>query len=603
MTGLNINRFLIAVVTVMLFLPAQAEVKSVTNGVSYYIDLTQNEHHLGQVEIEFPGTNEPYLEIQMPVWRTGLYNTLNLPKAVRHFEAKSASGAALEASKIDKSTWRIRLQDDQPTQVSYQVYANELGRRSRHIDDTHAYLDASAVFMYADQWRQQPIQVELKVPGDWRSVSGMNSTAAHTFVADNWDILVDSPIETGIHDAYSFTEQGRDYEVVFWGEGNYDAEQTVADLRKLVRTGDHIWSSYPFERYVFMIHATDGAGGATEHLNSTVIQRPRYSYASRKDYLSFMSTASHEFVHTWNVKAYRPDGLVPYEYQHENYTDLLWIAEGSTSYFQDHLLLKAEVMKLDEYLANLAQRLDAHEQKPGTDTMSVAEASFNHWIAEGGPRAHNASVNIYSEGAVISMALDFALLQATDNKVSFRDVHNALYEKFDATETGFTSADVKTILAELTGQDWDNWWQEHVEQPHQVDATALLKQVGLAIEPRDKQEAWVGWRTKTSESGVQLTRVDRHSPAWDAGFTEGDFVVAIDGQRVTAERLQEQLNEHQHKETVTVSYFRRDKLATKTLELAARPVDKMVIKPMAEPTRAQRAQFKAWLGFDHPHAN
>lgn len=575
--------------------------------VTYQIDLTEPEHHTGAVKIEFPGTDAEHIDVMMPAWRTGLYRILDLANGVREFSATNSAGEPLAVEKIDKSTWRIELDDASATTVSYQVYANQLGRRSRHIDDSHAYLDASAVFMYAEQWRHEPIVVDLTVPEEWRSVSGMASEGEHQFTAANWDILVDSPIETGLHTQHQFTQDGRDYEVIFWGDGNYDEEQTVADLQKLVQQGPSIWSAYPYERYVFMIHATDDARGATEHLNSTVIQRTRYSFAERDDYLSFMSTASHEFVHTWNVKAYRPDGLVPYEYQHENYTDLLWIAEGSTSYFQDHLLLRAGVMEPDEYFKNLARSIAGNQKKPGKDVMSVAEASFEAWIDEYGDRAHNFSVNIYSEGALVSWALDLALLEQTDGEVSYRDVHDALYQRFDASEQGFTSADVKAILRELTGQNWSAWWEEHVTSPVALDFDTMLAAVGLEIAPREEQELWAGWQGEATENGIRLTAVDRHSPAWEAGFTPGDHVVAINGQRATLDRLTKQLAEqaaeHESDRMVTVQLFRRDQLEEKQLTLVEQPKGDLKVQAMAEPSKAQSQRFYDWLGIAHPNAD
>lgn len=498
----------------------------------YKIDLTQPEHHKGEVSITFPASDAKFLDVKMPAWRTGYYRILNLANGVRDFDAQS-NGEELRWEKVDKSTWRVYLPEDSgEVTVDYEIYANQLGRRSRHIDDTHAYLDASAVFMYADAWRNEPVSVSLDVPGEWKSYSGMERDGAHQFSAANWDVLVDSPIETGINKHYEFTQDDRDYEVVFWGEGNYDAEKTVEDLQKLVTTGDSIWSSYPFERYVFMIHATTGAGGATEHKNSTIIQRPRYSFASRDDYLSFMSTASHEFVHTWNVKAYRPDGLVPYDYQKENYTDLFWIAEGSTSYFQNHLLLQAGIMEPSEYFERVATGIDRYRAKPGREVMSVAEASFEAWIDQYGDRAHNDSVNIYSEGALVSWMLDSELLKATDGKVSYRDVHNALYQRFDADEQGFTSADVLTILKDLTGESWQDWWQENVESPvADIPFESMLKQVGLELvyeqgkkEDEDESEpekVWAGWSASEASGGMELTRVSKGSPAWEAGLYAG----------------------------------------------------------------------------------
>lgn len=571
----------------------------------YKIDLTQPEHQRGDVSITFPETNEQFLDIKMPAWRTGYYRILNLANGIRDFTAKT-NGQNLRWEKVDKSTWRIHLPKNAgEVTVNYEIYADQLGRRSRHIDDSHAYLDASAVFMYADKWRNDPVKVSLDVPSEWRSYSGMEREGDHSFVADNWDVLVDSPIETGINKHFAFEQGGRDYEVVFWGEGNYDAEQTVADLEKLVATGDSIWSSYPFERYVFMIHATSGAGGATEHKNSTVIQRPRYSFASRDDYLSFMSTASHEFVHTWNVKAYRPDGLVPYDYQKENYTDLFWIAEGSTSYFQNHLLLHAGVMEPDEYFERLASGIDRYKAKPGRKVMSVAEASFEAWIDQYGDRAHNDSVSIYSEGALVSWMLDNALLEATDGEVSYRDVHNELYKRFDADEKGFKASDVLAILNDLTGDSWQQWWQNNVEAPAaDIPFEKMLNDAGLELvyEENDEPENWTGWRASKVDGGMELTQVSRGSPAWEAGFRPDDVIVAYDGHTVMQGRFKEALQEYEAGDEVKVTFFRRNQLHEKTLKLEQAPATDASIKPVDAPTAQQKARFLQWLQIPHPNA-
>ena len=246
-------RYLIAA---LLLVAAAAQAR-----VDYAIDLTSPEHHLGQVSATFPATPGPHLDVKMPAWRTGRYTILDLANGVRRFTATDAQGRPLPWHKVDKSTWRIALARPTSVRIRYELYANELGLRTRHIDDSHAYLDASATFMYADRYRADDVSVALNIPNGWKSFSGMQSTGPQRFVAANWDVLVDSPIETGLDRSYRFSEGGRDYEVVFWGDGNYDPDQVVADIRKIVPQAGAIWSGYPFQRYVFMIHATDSAGG------------------------------------------------------------------------------------------------------------------------------------------------------------------------------------------------------------------------------------------------------------------------------------------------------------------------------------------------------
>jgi predicted metalloprotease with PDZ domain len=579
------------------YLAAAALIVSATQAeatVDYTIDLTSPEHHLAQVGITFPATPAPYLDVKMPAWRTGRYTILDLANGVRRFTATDAAGRPLSWQKIDKSTWRIQLPGAGAVRVGYEIYGNELGLRTRHIDDSHAYLDASAVFMYADRYRADDVSVALNVPPGWKSFSGMNSPAPQRFVASNWDVLVDSPIETGIEKAYRFSEGGRDYEVAIWGEGNYDPDQVVADIRMIVPQAQSIWSGYPFQRYIFMIHATDGVGGATEHRNSTVIQIPRWNFQPRAKYLDFLSTTAHEFIHTWNVKDYRNAGMVPYDYQSEDYTDLLWLEEGSTEYFADPFVVRAGLMKPAEYFENLSKLIDRHKHKPGANEQSVAQASFDEWISVGGDRANNAQVDIYDEGQIASWMLDIALLEQTGGRVSYRDVHEGLYKRFGGLARGFTAADVRTILQELTGTSWDAWWGRNVDSPAAVDFDKLLAAVGLKLSS-EPSVAWAGWAAKAAPGGMQLSSVERGSPAWNAGFVPDDIIVAVDGKRIANDRFETALGERKPGETVTVTYFRRDQLAEKRLTLGSTPKTRRSVVPVERPTAAQKALFQRWL--------
>ncbi|MBY5992765.1 M61 family metallopeptidase [Ferrimonas balearica] len=564
--------------------------------VAYRIHIDNPDHHSAQVQAQFPSRAAGTLEVKLPNWRTGRYQLLPLADGIRGFEALGSDGQPLAWQKTARATWAIALPKATEVTVRYQVHANELKDRSRHIDDTHAYLDASGVFMYSPQFRQEPVSVELEVPSGWRSVSGMDGDGAHRFVAPDYDVLVDSPIETGIHQDFAFEVDGRQYELVIWGEGNYDTELMVNDLKALVAAGGaYFGSDYPYERYVFMVHATTGVRGATEHLNSTVIQRPRWSFAKREDYLSFIATASHELVHTWNVKAYRPQGLVPYNYQSDNYTPLLWLAEGGTSYLQNLWLVRAGVMTVEEYLKDLAKRLVRHGQTPGRELQSVAEASFDNWIARGGDYGTNHSVSIYSEGFLANWALDFWL---RDGDSGIEQLHRALYRDH-RLPGAYNDDQLKRLVSTLGGRSAEPFWQSHIDGPLQLDSQALLAQAGLTLTLDEQRKLDLG--LTTDGEGGAITRVRRDGPAWQAGLTAGDQLVAIDGQRWDPKAWEQTLARYQAGQSVTVTVFRRDRLMTRTLELAEQPKGPAKIQPLESVTGAQKARFEAWLGVDWPY--
>ncbi|WP_350432859.1 PDZ domain-containing protein [Shewanella sp. H8] len=570
--------------------------------VDYHIDINQPAHHLAQVSVSFPQTDSDKLTVNLPVWRTGRYQVLPVADGVRLFNATDSKGQSLPWKRTASGEWQIALTKPTSVKVTYQLHANELGDRLRHIDNSHAYLDASGVFMYSPAFRQQPVTIKMAVPEGWQSYSGMDKgPKSHSFSAPNYDVLVDSPIETGISEHVSFEADGRDYDVVFWGEGNYDTQKIVADLAKISGQASAIWDGYPFKRYLYMVHATSGARGATEHLNSTVIQIPRFNFREREDYLRFISTASHEFIHTWNVKAYRPQGLVPYDYQSENLTDLLWMAEGSTSYFQNQLLLRAEVITAKEFFDDLSKRIVLNQHNPGREVQSIAEASLGQWSSTWGDYALNHSVNIYSEGYLASMALDFSLLNDTQLEHSYRDVHKALYQEYKIP-MGYNVADVQSILKQLSGKDYQSWWQEFVNQPFSLPFDELLAHAGLTTTYGKSAKTVVdaGMTLSGLHDDLILATVIKNGPAWKAGLTAGDEIVAINGLKVTADGLTKRLNDFIVGDTIKLSIFSDDRLKEVSLRLTEQPKGDLTIAPLDKATDAQKAFYKAWLGVDWP---
>ena len=567
------------------------------------INITQPQHHYAEVSIKYDEFNQEKVNFHLPTWRTGRYEILNLANGIREFSAKDGKGNSLKWQKVDKDTWQVENTLDKKVTISYQVYANQLGKRTRHIDDSHAFIDASAAVMYTEPTRHQQHHISLNVPKAWKSISGLELTnEPHNFIAKNYDVLVDSPIETGVNEHHKFTVEGLNYELVIWGKGNYDSAKMLADLKVLVQQSKHIWQDYPFERYVFMVHATSGARGATEHLNSTIIQRSRFQFSDRKDYLGFIATAAHEFVHTWNVKQYRPKGLVPYDYQHENYSTLLWLSEGSTSYLQNQLLLRGDLMTSKEFLEDLAKRITGYLHKPGRQSQTVSQASFDKWLEEGGDYDKNHSVNIYSEGFLVSWLLDFSIIEKTKLEKSYRDVHNALYQQFKIPKS-FDETDLVNILKQVTGDDYQAWWQENVHGYANVDFNKLLAKAGLTMNyaQKNKQRAWTGIKTKPSTNGLKISAIEKGSPAWNAGLMLDDIIIAIDDLRISDKDLGKRLKNFKPKDQVNITFFRRDELFTRMITLGATPQGKLNIVPIKNASRKQKAFFKHWTGIAFPH--
>lgn len=586
-----------------------AEDSSADATIHYSLIITDGTQHSAQISIHFPVQSAAELLLQMPNWRPGRYQIANLANGVSQLIAHNQRGENLLVRKDDKSSWRVQTKPGDDVTVQYELYANELGGRVRHIDDSHAYLDASGVFLYQAVLRDKPVEVRLQVPSGWQSRSGMNPCGEQCFVAADYDDLVDSPIETGIHQYRQFVVADHVYELALWGRGNADPDTIVNDLRKIIATTGKAFGDYPFSRYLFIVHQTNTETGATEHINSTVIQKTRWSFSPHKDYLNFLRTAAHEFFHTWNVKAYRPKELVPYNYQQENYSPLLWWAEGGTSYAEDQMVLRAGVQTRDEYMEVIAKLIDDDSHQPGRFVMSAASASFDEWILSGGERARNAQVGIYSRGALLSVALDLDLISRTNGKVHLLDVHRYLYRHFSVKQGGFDEQDIINVLNQLSHSDYSAWWAQYVRGTDVLTMTALLQQVGLLpdIEPAKenattpdapKIEKWAGLTIREDfdkEHGVIVTEVEKESPAWQAGLIGGDILVALDHMRVNPKDFQERLSSWPADE-VTISFFRRDELRSTLLVLQKKNKGKLKLLPLPDTNRNQKRLYEAWLG-------
>lgn len=573
------------------------------NSVQYSLRISNATQHSAEVNARFPASAKADPIVQLPNWRTGRYEILPLANGLRRVTAKTADGKSLPIRKTDKATWQLSLPAGVPYQISYELYANELGLRTRHIDDSHAYLNASAVFVYSPEFRNNPITVSLDVPAGWQSRSGMDKgNCGHCFTAANYDVLTDSPIETGIHTFVQTSVDGKPIELAIWGEGNYDAEAMLKDFAAMVKTTSGLFGSVPYQRYLFIVHATDATRGATEHINSTVIQATRWSFAPRTEYLKFARTAAHEFFHTWNVKAYRPAEMVPYDYQKENPSNLLWISEGHTSYFENLIALRAGVQNEKEYLGDVSATLDGYLHTPGRFEQSANESSFDEWIQPEGDRHQNASVSIYPKGEMLGLAMDLTLRKESAGKLGLADMHRVLWQKHRVEQGGFTEADVLAALQQVSGRTWQDFWNRYVIGTEELPVLALLKDAGVAWaadkKPDDEKPFyWTGLTLGTGSDAefAVVKAVEKGSPAWKAGITAGDVIASINGFRVSAKSADARIQSFGSK-PMSLSIFRREQVQSIILSAEQKLGAAMKLEFDAKATAKQLALRKAWLG-------
>lgn len=593
-------------------LPACAHAQETPH--AYVVRLDRPQTQTVQIDYLLRDVGPDPVEVSLPAWRPGRYDILDPAGTIRWLRAFDGAGAEIPADKVTKATWRIDPGARTDVRVTYEMYANSIRDRTRHVDDSHAFLNPSTVFIYSEAMRDRPLTVDIEAPDGWRVASGLAEDGPARLRAPDYDILADSPIEIGRHDVIGFEVGGVPHEIVIWGNARYDAERLRHDFAAIVRTQRDVFGELPFERYVFMIHVGPGLGGGTEHYNSTIMQTRRASLEDPDRYQGFLGLVSHEFFHTWNVKRFRPAGLSPYDYLHENYTKLLWVVEGSTSYYDDLTLARAGLLDAGDYFKGIAGQVSGRRGRPGRFVQSVESSSFDAWIkfTQLNPDSRNSTVNFYTSGALATLVLDMAILEATGGTRSMDDVMRLLYERFPRRGPGFTPEDYQALCEEVAGRDLDDLFERVVRGAETFPLESALRTVGLELkrdpkpDPWDRHDdvddpepvverAWLGITLSGSDT-PRVTRVDAGGPAYRAGVIVDDVVLAVDGRRVgSAADLSDIERSLEPGAAVALTLFRRDELRTLTFEAGRRDLGGWVIRRVDAPTEAQMAAYETWL--------
>ncbi|MBC7900438.1 MAG: M61 family metallopeptidase, partial [Saprospiraceae bacterium] len=296
--------------------------------ISYTISMPKPWTHLLEVEMRMRSSQMPdQAELKMPVWTPGSYLIREYARHVQDFAVKGANGRALPWRKINKNTWQVDSKGVGEIVATYRVYSNELTVRTNELNDEHGFWNNAALLMFPKGQLKTASTVTVNPYGNWKVATGLSKVAGmvNTFRAENFDILYDSPFEVSNFKEISFNVQGKPHRYVVTGEGNYDLKQMAADTAKIIEEAYKIFGELPYNDYTFIVNTR--GGGGLEHLNSTALQWNRFGFKPQSRYISFLNLVAHEYFHLWNVKRIRPDALGPFDYENENYTKLLWVAE------------------------------------------------------------------------------------------------------------------------------------------------------------------------------------------------------------------------------------------------------------------------------------
>jgi len=420
----------------------------------------------------------------------------------------------------------------------------------------------------------------LRLPQGWKygtSLRGAHEDGGRVaFTPVSLVTLIDSPVLAGAHfytvDLTPGEKPGHWLHLA--GESAASVAigpEDVAHYKRLVAEARALFGARHYDEYHFLLALTDHLpSNGLEHHESSDNRAAERTFLEESAREVMGSLLSHEYVHSWNGKYRRPEGLVSgvsADYQPPVDSSLLWVYEGLTEYWGDVLAARSGLRTpaLDrENLAIVAAQMDAQAGRSWRPLVDTAVSAQLLYWARPEWADWRRGVDFYPESELVWLEADTIIREKSAGKKSLDDFAKAFHGApggGPAVKT-YRLEDVVAALSAVVPYDWSGFFRTRISD---VAPRAPLggienggwKLVYTDVEPELTRAAeeesrlydfWFslgivvqgGDRDTDSDDGV-IRDVVPGLPASAAGIAPGMRLVAVNGRRYSAKGLREAL--------------------------------------------------------------
>ncbi|MES2417526.1 MAG: PDZ domain-containing protein [Bacteroidota bacterium] len=576
------NRFILTLglIITVFFAKAQQE-------ISYELSFPNAIHHEAEIVMTIPNVPAGPLKIRMSRSSPGRYATHEFGKNLYHFKAFDQNGKALQVLQPAGDEFTIPIHSS-AVKVTYTLFGNWVDGTYAGFDETHAHINIPAVFAFPIGMDKRPRVVKFNYAEKqgWKVATQLKPMGNNSYYAPNFQYFMDSPIEIAAYKTAKWEVKNPDGKIqtIHLISHSNDDQKTIDNYAEMVKkmVAEHfaVWQEFPnydYGNYYFLQDVYPNyAGDGMEHRNSTsIVQRtPKIEgYES-----NLLGTFSHEYFHSWNVERLRPKTLEPFNFEHSNVSDELWIAEGFTQYYGNLLLARAGFRTIDNATQTFNGIVNTILNSPGAKNFSPIQASRYAVFADAGvaidqTNKGNIFTSYYTYGAGVALALDLRL--RADFKLTLDDYMRALWKAYGKTEIAYTVPDLQKTLGLLTKNTAfaADFFKKYVYGTAKNDYASLLLNAGFVLRKAEPGKAYTGFGRVVFENGkATLGQTAIGTPAYNAGLDVGDILLTIDGVAVKDQSVLTQLSDTRKPgDVITVTYSYHGEEKTTKLTLSENP--------------------------------
>ena len=523
----------------------------------YSISFPNAVHHEAEIVLTIPNAPSGALRLRMSRSSAGRYATHEFGKNIYNIKASNVDGTDLEIKQLEGDLYEIPVHGE-AVKVSYTLFANWTDGTYASVDPSHAHLNMPAAFMWVVGQDKRPIRFQFNDLDKygWKVATQLKNEGAGIYSAPNMQYMMDSPTELSAYKVNSWDVDNNGKKEKINLAIHSDDDQSVIDafakqIGRMVLEEKAVFGelpAYDYGEYTFLddVYPTN-SGDGMEHRNSTCIVHPAEKVGGNE--LRLISTYSHEYFHSWNVKRIRPKSLEPFNFEHSDMSSELWFAEGFTQYYGEMLLVRAGFHNVDDYGRTVAGLVNQILNTPGAAKYPATQMSRYSVFADAGVSIDpnnqaNMFTSYYTYGGAIALALDLRL--RSEFNLTLDDYMRTVWLDRGKVMKPYIVPDLQADLAKVTknpkfAADFFNRYIYGIEKN---DYAALLAKAGLMLRKAAPGKGWAGplsYNRNRGRSGeartadevglpVQVSIIG--TPVYKAGLDVGDIILKADGKEV-----------------------------------------------------------------------